>query len=93
MDLKIPFNNCTTKAEAYLAVKSVLTPTLMAKFKVNPEFTYYENESIAAKGKGFDFELKFQDDAVEVHLNLGLFLKAFKTQVLAGIEKQVTRII
>ena len=91
--MKIPYGKVTNKTEAYQAVRGVITPELMEKFKVNPEFSYTENESIAAKGKGFSFELKFLETEVEVHLELSGLLKAFKKQVLTGIEKQVNKVI
>lgn len=92
MDIKIPYNNCTNAEEAYEIVKKTITPELMAKFKVNPEFEYFDRE-IIAKGKGFTFTMKFSDSEVQGSLDLGFLLKAFRGQVLGALEKQIKRIV
>ncbi len=93
MELKIPYGQVTNREEAYNAVRGVITPEFIGKLKVQPDFYYSENESIAAKGKGFEFELRFNDDSVEVYLKLGLLFKAFKQQALDLIEKKINKVI
>lgn len=92
MDLSIPYSNTTNKEDAFSKAKEAITPEMLAKFQVKAEITY-DDYSVKAKGKGFELELAFNDEAVGVSLNLSLMLRAFKGKVLEGLEKQIKRVV
>ena len=94
MDLSIAYNKTQTREEAYEAVKAAITPETIEKFKVKADIIYKDDaHQILATGKGFDLKIDFLDDKASVLLKLSLILRPLKNTVLAGIEKQITRIV
>lgn len=94
MDKKVPYKKASSKEEAYETVKSAITPETIEKFKVNANLDYRDAEKkISAKGKGFDLDIDFLDDGVELELSLSFMLKPFKTKILEGLEKQLVRLV
>ncbi len=92
MDLKVDFNKLTTKDEAYNAVKQAITPEMLAKFQVKADLTYNKDE-ILATGKGFELAMRFDETCCMVSVDLSFLLKAFKGKIIAGLEKQLKRVI
>lgn len=93
MDLTINYEKVTNKEEAYSAVKARITPELIAKWNVKADFTYNENASIVAKGKGFELTMNFDEATATVDLKLGILLKAFRGKVLESVDRQLRRAI
>lgn len=93
MDLKVEYQKTASASEAYTTVKKLLTPEMIAKFKVSANLSYDENKRITASGKGFDLFFDFTDSAVEVSIKLGLLLKPLKGAILDGVEKQLKRAV
>ncbi len=92
MDLEVEFKKTDNKPEAYQAVKSAITPELLARFKVTAEITYKE-DNIHAKGKGFKLDMDFNDIHCVVSLDLSFLLKPLRGKILEAIEKQINRVI
>ena len=93
MDLSVKYDKTQDASEAFAKVKEVMTPEMLQKFKVKANLTYSEGEQIKASGKGFDLSFDFKNDEVQVSIKLGLLFKAFKGQVLEGVEKQLKRVV
>lgn len=94
MDLKINYNNCTDKDQAYQAVKSNITDETIAKFKVKAELKYDDAErSVCATGKGFELNITFLDDCAQLKLNLSLLYRAFKSKILDTLERKISKVI
>ena len=92
MDLRIEYKNSTNKDEAYNAVKAAVTPELLAKWQVKAEINY-NDYNVHAKGKGFELNVDFEDQACVIRLDLSFLLKPLKSKILEGIEKQFTRVV
>lgn len=92
MDLKIDYSNVTNKDEAYTAVKSAVTPEMLAKWQVKADISY-NDFNIVAKGKGFELNIDFLDEYCEVSLTLSFLLKPLRKKIIAGVEKQFSRVI
>lgn len=94
MDKKIPYSKTQNKDEAYGAVKTAITPETIEKFKVSADLDYQDaNKKITAKGKGFDLTIDFMEDSLGLDLSLSFMLKPFKSKIIEGLEKQLTRIV
>lgn len=94
MDLTIPYNNASSKEEAYSAVKKAVTKEAIEKFKVKADLDYRDaKHQIVAKGSGFELNIDFLDDKAQIKLTLSLVLRPLKKKILGSIEKQVTRIV
>lgn len=94
MDKQIPYQKCESKQDAFNAVKEAITPETIEKFKVHAELEYLDSQDkITAKGKGFDLAINFLESGVGLDLSLSFMLKPFKSKIIEGLEKQLTRII
>jgi hypothetical protein len=92
MDLKLNYSNVTTKDEAYNAVKKAVTPEMLEKWQVKADISY-NDFNVVAKGKGFELNIDFLDEYCEVKLTLSFLLKPLRKKIMAGIEKQFSRVI
>lgn len=92
MDREYSYEKCSAKPEAYEAVKRTITPELIAKYQVKAELTY-EGDNITATGKGFTLSLDFTENTMELTLKLSFLLKPLRGKVIAGIEKQIDRVL
>ena len=92
MDIKINYANVTNADEAYNAVKSAITPELLAKWQVKAELIYNE-KNISAEGKGFELSVDFLEDHCVIAVNLSFLLKPLKAKILEGVEKQFKRVV
>ena len=92
MDLRIDYSNVTTKDEAYNAVKGAVTPEMLAKWQVRADISY-NDFNIVSKGKGFELSIDFLEDHCEVSLTLSFLLKPLRKKIIAGVEKQFSRVI
>lgn len=94
MDIRLDYKNLTNKEEAFLAVKKAITPETLAKFKVSADIDANESlNTIRAKGTGFDLNMVFLEDAVDINLDLSFMLKPFKKKVLETIESMVKKVL
>jgi hypothetical protein len=94
MSLEVRYEKVASSSEAWDAVKSHITPELIAKFKVKADVDYNEaNKKIKAKGKGFELNINLLDDKAVADIKLSLLLKPLKGKVLEGIEKQLKRVV
>ena len=94
MDLKKAYKQVADKDEAFEKIKQVITPAYLAQFKVQTDIQYDKKSyCMTGKGKGFTLNLSFQDDHLDVDLELAFLLKAFKPKILASIEEQVDKVI
>lgn len=92
--MKLNYNHCKTKDEAYQKAKALITPDLLAKYKVSPNFVYDDaNKVVKAKGSGFELIVTFFDQHLELDLNLSLILRAFKTTIMTSLERQLGKIL
>jgi hypothetical protein len=92
MDKKLEYCKLASKADAYEAVKLAVTPEMLARFQVKATLEYQE-DLISAKGKGFKLDMGFDETGIWYKLDLSFLLKPLKGKILAGIEKQLNRII
>ena len=92
MDLKLNYSNVTTKEDAYNAVKAAVTPEMLEKWQVKADISY-NDFNVVAKGKGFELTIDFLDEYCEVKLTLSFLLKPLRKKIIAGIEKQFSRVI
>ena len=92
MDKKVEYNKLKDKIEAYAAVKEAVTPEMLAKFQVKAQLEYKE-DLITAKGTGFKLDMGFDESGCWYKLDLSFLLKPLKGKILAGIEKQLQKII
>jgi hypothetical protein len=92
MDLKINYKNITNSDDAFLKVKSFITPEYIQKFQVKADISYDDTKKIIkAKGSGFTLTLIFFDTYCNVDLELSLILRALKTKIMAKIEDQISK--
>lgn len=92
MGVKINYKNITSRDEAFLKIKSLITPEYIQKFQVKADVTYDENKKIVkATGSGFTLTLGFCDTYCDVDLELSLLLRALKSKILSKIEDQVSK--
>ncbi len=93
MSVRVNYADDLKREHAYKKVKAQITPANMEKYKVKADFSYYENQNISAKGKGFDMDMDFYDDHVKIRLNLSFLLSPLKGRILDSIQGQVKRLI
>ncbi len=94
MSLKLDYKKAKSKEEAYKKIKKEITPKLLAKYNVDADIIYDdENCSIRAKGDSFSFDLDCYDDGIRGDLSLGFLLRPFKGKVLESLEKKLKRIV
>ena len=92
MGLKIDYKNVTNKDEAFLKVKSLITPEYIQKFQVKADVVYDDSKKIVkATGSGFTLTLSFLDQCCDVDLELSLLLRALKSKILEKIEGQISK--
>ncbi|MBD64465.1 MAG: hypothetical protein CME62_04620 [Halobacteriovoraceae bacterium] len=92
MTINIPYNSATNKDDAYNAVRSAITPELLAKWQVKANIEYNEY-NMTAKGSGFALNVDFLEDHCVVSLKLNLLLKPLQGKIAEGIEKQFKRVL
>lgn len=92
MNIKIDYTNTSSKADAYAAVKSAVTPEMLAKWQVKAELIYTD-DNITAKGSGFTLSVDFLDNYCDINIKLNLLLKPLKSKIAEGIEKQFKRVV
>lgn len=92
MDNRVDYHNLDNKEDAYLAVKEAVTPEMLAKFQVKASLEY-KKDLIVAKGKGFQLDMGFDDNGCWYKIDLSFLLKPLKGKIIAGIEKQLIKII
>ena len=92
MSTTVNYSNTSNKEEAYAAVKSAITPELIAKFQVKADLDYTD-DYISAKGKGFELKIGFSESACEITCDLSFMLKPLKGKILEGVEKQLKRVV
>jgi len=91
---EVKYEKCANADEAWIAVKSHITPELIEKFKVKADVDYMEaQKKIKAKGKGFELNIDLLDDRARAEIKLSLLLKPLKGKILEGIEKQLKRVV
>ena len=92
MGLKIDYKNVKNKDEAFLKVKSLITPEYIQKFQVKANVVCDENKKIVtATGSGFTLKLSLNDTNCDVDLELSLILRALKSKILEKIEYQISK--
>ncbi len=94
MDVKVKYTKTEGSDAAYNAAKGFLTPEMISNFKVKAAVDYQDsNKLINAKGKGFELNISFLDDAAEVTLKLSMLLRPVKGKVLSTIEKHLNSVV
>ncbi|MDA8793489.1 hypothetical protein N9N67_09590 [Bacteriovoracaceae bacterium] len=93
MQVKVPYMNNSNKNEAYGKVKNTITPDLLAKWKVNADLSYKDNQEITAAGKGFTLTLIFEETEIIADLNLSFLLKPLGKKILEKIEHQIKKVV
>lgn len=92
MGLKIDYKNNQNRDEAYLKIKSLITPAYIEKFQVKADVVYDDaKKTVKATGSGFTLTLNFEDTYCDVNLELSLILRALKSKILSKIEDQMKR--
>jgi hypothetical protein len=92
MGLKINYKNITNRDEAFLKIKSLITPEYIQKFQLKAEVTYdHQNKIVKAKGSGFTLILSFLDTHCDIDLELSLLLRALKSKIMTKIEDQISK--
>lgn len=92
MGLKISYKNVTNRDEAYLKVKTLITPDYIQKFQVKADLKYDDDKKIVtATGSGFTLNMHFLDTCCDVDIELSLILRALKSKILAKIEDQISK--
>ncbi|MBT4792671.1 MAG: hypothetical protein HON90_13945 [Halobacteriovoraceae bacterium] len=92
MDISIEYSQVESKNDAYLAVKSAITPELLARFQVKATIDYFD-DYIMAKGKGFKLKMEFNTSSCDVYLDLAFLLKPLRAKITDAIEKQIKRVV
>jgi len=94
MDVKVKYNKLDNPDAAYQAAKSFLTPEMIATWKVKATVNYQDSSRlINAKGRGFELNICFLDDAAEVTLKLSILLRPVKGKVLSTIERHLSEVV
>ena len=83
----------TDSKTAYQAIVENITPEAIAAFGVNAELEYDKNKKITAKGKGFQLDIDFLDDALELNLDLSFMLKPFQNKIMSSLEKKIGKYV
>lgn len=92
MGLKINYKNVKNQDEAFLKVKSLITPEYIQKFQVKAKVVCDEaTKIITASGSGFTLKLSLNDTSCDVDLELSLILRALKSKILEKIEYQISK--
>ncbi len=92
MGLKINYKNVSNKEEAFVKVKSLITPEYIQKFQVKADVVCDEvKKVVTASGTGFTLKLNLNDTFCEVDLELSLLLRALKSKILEKIENQISK--
>jgi hypothetical protein len=92
MGLKIQYKNVTSCDEAFLKVKSFITPEYIQKFQVKADVNCDDTKKIVkASGSGFTLTLSFFESYCDVDLELSLILRALKSKIMAKIEDQISK--
>lgn len=91
--MKIDYEKSGSKEEAFNNVKSNITEAHLEKMQVKADITDNGSDRIDAKGKGFDFNVVFYENYLEMELNLSFMLKPFKSKIVGYLEKEVKKVI
>lgn len=92
--VKVSYQHCETKEQAYDEVIKQITPELLAKYNVPVDFDYAAKESrISAIGKGFKLHVFFYEDHLTLDLQMSLLLRPFRKQILQSLEKQLGKVV
>jgi hypothetical protein len=90
INLKVEYRQCENKANAYNLLTESITESYLEKLKIKATVEYdEENYSIHAHGKGFNLDLIFEDEHVEVELTLGVMFKVFKKKIQTQIKSEL----
>jgi len=92
MGIKVNYVTVTNGDEAFLKIKSLITPEYIQKFQVKATISYDETKKIIkATGSGFTLTLSFFNTYCEIDIELSLLLRALKTTILTKIQDQITK--
>ena len=94
MSLRISYQKCQNKEEAFAACQENITEDTLAKFKVSAELEYDDEDyTIKADGSGFNLEAEFDDTGVDVELKLSLIFRPLKTKILGALEREFSKVL
>lgn len=92
MGVKIDYKQMTNSDEAYVKVKTLITPEYVEKFQVKADVVYDDVKKIVtAKGSGFTLILCFLPSHCDVDLDLSFLLRPLKGKILEKIEGQIRK--
>jgi hypothetical protein len=93
MELKVPYTNLTDKKSGYEQAKKLI-PDVITKFGVKADLKNDDtNNSLTAKGPGFEAKIEFRDTEAVVNLDLGFLLRPLKGKIMETIEKQIKKVV
>jgi hypothetical protein len=93
MELKVPYSQITDKKIGYEQAKKII-PEVISKFGVSADVKNDDsNNSLTAKGSGFEAKIEFKESEAVVNLDLGFLLKPLKGKIMETIEKQIKKVV
>lgn len=92
MSVKINYQKTESASDAFIKVKTLITPQYIEKFQVKAKINYDEqNNIVMAKGSGFTLSLVFFEKNCTIDLELSFLLRAFKAKILEKIENEIRK--
>ncbi len=78
--------------EAFNKAKKIINKKYLAKWNLSVEVNCDDDlHKISADGKGFDMEIKFQENHCKVELKLSFLLRPFQSKIETIIKEELEK--
>lgn len=92
MDLKIPYVLVKNRSDAFNEVEAFLKGDGLSIIPVKPHFKFLKEQNlILAEGSGFKITAKFENEFVDIKIDLSFLYKAFGNKVKTILETQLKK--